>query len=408
MAGNPLPGQAAKPAKLGPARAVALAATPMTFHRSVVDATATYNDLYEPAITVSSHGAIYVSGHTAGADTLRSMAFVSRDDGASWSKLPDVGQVALPIAEGVGQGDEGILAADDQGHAWLYDSSWIVGTSFLYEWCDDGAQLCHVDPLAYDVQQSLAGACGPRTIDKPWLMYGHGELVMTNNGPGTGLNPDTQLQLGLWNATTNTPDWNTCAGQGGRPGIPAIRDADGLFAAPQAQGPESAPFMAITYGTDVHHLRVANAFPTFGDWVSCNAFNGASAFSHAGTYYVAGASTADVLTVAASADMENYTTTSLRLDGTLYFAWMTGSPHGEGALLTWAVAAPGDCLHPTFYAAHVGFAQGHDSGNGVGPDGRAYLAIFESAGACLGPEPEAFPGTHRPVKVYVQDGGPTL
>ncbi|MCA1814164.1 MAG: hypothetical protein LC624_09475 [Halobacteriales archaeon] len=401
----------------------------MRFDARTVGVGSTYWDLYEPAITVAGTGTIYVSGHTAAADTLRSAALFSRDDGRTWAKLPDLQAATIPVvAEGVGQGDEGILAADAQGNAWLYDSDWIAGTSFLYQWCNDGAALCHVDPMSYDTAQSVLGSCGPRTIDKPWIMYGHGKLVMVNNGPGLGIDPDTQLQLGLYDTAAQTHTWNTCAGAGGRPGVPAIRDSDGLFAAVDATGPEASPFLGVFWGTDIAQPRVSRAFDTFGDWVACNAFNGYGAFAATGTYYVAGASAQGTLTIAASTDMESFATASFALPGQLFYGWMTGSPTGEGALLSFAVTPLDDCLHPTYYAAHValvdgqvelsdvsvvahptnGAACGHYQGSSLGPDGRAYVVVFASAGGCLGPVPQATPGTHFPLKVYVQSGGPDV
>jgi len=134
------------------------------------------------------------------------------------------------------------------------------------------------------------------------------------------------------------------------------------------------------------------------------------------------------MTVAASADLRTFVNTSFDVAGQVYFAWMTGSMTGPGALLSWAVSPMNDCLHPTFYAAHVqlvngavqvsdvslvhkvdaGWVCGHYMGNAVDPQGRAVLVIFESPGGCLGPQPEVVPLTHRPLKLYVQDSGPTI
>jgi hypothetical protein len=426
-----MPGSAASPV-------AADADLPNTMHFAARPVTIPqlYNDEFEPAITMSRSGVLYVSGHVPLVDSARAVALFSKDDGRTWQKLPDVDTLAVPlVGEGVGQGDEGILAADAQGHAWLYDSAYVAGSSFVFEWCDDGARLCAANPLAYDYVDSETGACGPRPMDKPWTMAGHGHVLLFNNADHIA-SLDSVAQVALLDPATGAIDWNVCAGRGGRPGVPAIRDSDGMVAFPQATPWPIVQELDVSYGTDIHDLRTVRVSDADRDFTACGSFNGAGAFSAAGTYFLVGASHDRTLTVAASADMEHYQSLDLAVNGTVYYMWMTGNPNGEGALVTWAVVPDGECnrdgaggaapSHVAFYAAHLrlaggqlqmgdatfvhrmqdGEACGHFAGNTLGMDGRAYLVVYEGPSDCDGPVPGVVPLAVDPVTVYVQDAGP--
>ncbi len=87
----------------------------MTFGSGAIpQAVGVLQDLYEPTITVSGTGAIYVAGHVAGALTTGTPAFVSTNNGVTWKELPAVSTVNTYPVQGSAQpgGDEGIVVAD--------------------------------------------------------------------------------------------------------------------------------------------------------------------------------------------------------------------------------------------------------------------------------------------------------
>lgn len=412
------------------------------FRVAVPHAPSVYADMYEPHIVASGTGTLYVAGHTSGADTLRSPVWFSRDDGATWAPLPDIAPLppATTAAPGVGgrlgQGNEGGITADHTGRAWLYDAAWVQGTAPLYTWCDDGRRSCGFDPTALDEAQLLTTACGPdplpRFPDKPWARYGHGQVLLANVGLPNAFVDEFRAasMVGLYDPATGTKVWDTCVASGGMPGVPAIRDADGAIAVPQVlRTAEGQGFMAVHLGTDPRALQPSPPLlETPSSFNACAGFNGYSTFDQAGNLYVLYFQGPTRLAVSASADLAAFTHTTFPLEaGIVRFLWAEGSPRGEGALLTWAVAESCDNWAPTdFYAAHVRLVDrapvitdvstiaagvigvcGDYMGNDVGPDGRAYQAVHASVGACLD-TPDHLPLTDRPWRVYIQDGGPRL
>jgi hypothetical protein len=212
------------------------------------------------------------------------------------------------------------------------------------------------------------------------------------------------------------------------PGVPAIRDSDGMIAVPQMKrDAQQRPWMVVHTGTDVDAMSTTPLlFRIERSWQPCQLFNGYSDFSAAGTHYMFTATGDTTLAVTASIDLANFPTVVFDAGRPIRYMWVEGSKLGEGALLTWAVADDCNVLSPsTFYAAHVALIDGapvvsdvsvvvegvartcgHYMGNELGPDGRAYLVVHASPGGCLGPLPEFVPLTHEPWAIYVQDGGP--
>lgn len=390
----------------------------MMFHGSTVPAVGTVEDLYEPSIGVSPTGVLYAAGHSIGAFTQRAPAWVSRDDGASWSMLPGLApaQTGSYLADSVaaggqGEGDEGIVVADAAGHAWMLDNGPV--SDVLYSWCDDGRTLCGTDHLAYSVKDDLTvagGKCNEAGItDRPWLAHGHGKLLLENNGGGI-------MQLVLYDPATGRVSANDCAGSGSVPGAPAVRESDGLFIVPQVQGKN----MVVVRGTDPRTVTTVPVFASYGGF-DCSADFGFSAFSAAGTAYVAGGATNKSVKVAASPDGFSWKAATIATADPLAFMWVSGNPAGEGALLSWATTSDG-CGTFDYFAAHVrldatgapliqdvtkalsGFAGlcGDYATSGVGPDGRAYFATVNNGCGVTSP-----PGA-SPLQVWIQDGGPTL
>lgn len=432
-----LPGGAGRSAGEARGGPLMLAET-MTFAPSPVTAMpVSYWDLYEPAVAVSGTGAIYVTGHTLLADTLRSGAAVSRDGGDTWHPLPSLEEHALPIAEGLGQGNEGIIAADGTGRAWLYDAAWIAGSATLYGWCDDGARLCDLDPLAWDPLASALD-CAPTLPDRPWMAAGAGKLVLVQTGlyeptggvtGGSTVGPPGPAHIGLYDPDTGAKVWNNCAGFGGQAGPPSIR-ADGTFAVPQVRGVfEGDLHLAVMSGTDPRVLADARVMDVHTYWLDCQAFNAFGAFDAAGNYWMLAAVDEDTLGLAVSRDLRTFEVTTLDVGAPLHYLWLSGSKTGAGALLSWGTVEA-DCLHGSFYAAHgrlagdapviadastvvrqAGYVCGHYYGNDLGPDGRAHVVVFaEPGGNGCAPVPDrpALPLSRRPITVYIQEHGPTV
>jgi hypothetical protein len=368
-------------------------------------------DLYEPAVTVASTGAMYVSGHAPATATKRAEAFVSLDDGDTWAALP--GGVA---------GGEGVIATDDKRHAWMLDNG--VETATLYGWCDDGAELCTTDMAAWDPGMGIYG-CGleqPGFLDdRPWVAYGGDQLVLVNNGNGVA-------QVGLYDPATGARRWNMCAGTGWIPGPPAVR-ADGVFAVPMVAEDRLAFVLAsdhqgpleVLWGTDPAELTTTVVFPSVPINLGCGTNYGFAGFSAKGTLWVAAATGDKTFAVAASkdGDLARYRAREFDVGGDIAYLWLSASPAGEGALVSWATTTDA-CLHARFYVAHLALdgvprlrdvtlladdvigACGDYSGNALGPDGRAYVAVFSAAHGCL-----STPG-ERPLTIYVQEGGPRV
>lgn len=400
----------------------------------------TYHDLYEPHIAVAGTGTIYVTGHTMSSNSHHAPVYASRDDGASWEILPDPQPLPrdttrVPAIGGrVGQGNEGGLAVDDAGHAWLYDAAYMGGLTPVYSWCDDGRRSCGFEPDVFD-RAALAAPCpewpAPRFLDKPWARFGGGKLLLSNVAlPGPGVDEFRAASaVGLYDPATGEAEWNACIGAGGMPGVPANRAADGHIAMPQVQrGPTGEGWMRVHHGDALDAMRTSPPIvPAHKSWQICNTFNGYGDFGGTGDYFLATATGGSQIAVSATRDFEAFDTLTFDVDGLVRYLWLAGDPSGEGALVTWGVARDCDLYTPvTFYAAHVALAEdgiaigdvtrvasnlggtcGHYMGSDVGPDGRAYLVVHTSTGACGGAVPQNVPFTHTPWRIYVQDAGPT-
>lgn len=412
------------------------------FRVSIPHALSVWNDMYEPHLAIAGTGTIYVAGHTSAADTLHSPVWLSRDDGATWSPAPDIAPVQrslspVPSLAGrLGQGNEGGITADDTGRAWLYDAAWVQGTAPLYSWCDDGARSCGFEPFALDERQLLTTACGshalPRFPDKPWARYGHGQVLLANVGlRGVGVDEfEAASMVGRYDPATGATVWDTCVATGGMPGVPGVRDRDGMIAVPQVlRTPAGQGHMVVHLGPDPRALRPSPPlFESPTSFNPCAGFNGYGTFDAPGNLYVLSFQGPQRLAVTGSSDLAAFATTVFPVEGGIVrFLWAEGSPRGEGALLTWAVGPSCDNFEPvTFYAAHVRLVDGAPvvseasvidagilgvcgdyMGNEVGPDGRAYQAVHASVGACLD-TPDHLPLTDAPWRVYIQDGGPRL
>lgn len=411
------------------------------FRRARIEAaTSTWSDLYEPHVAVAGTGAIYVTGHTAAANTHRSPTFVSVDDGAAWRALPDPEPLPdatrdVPAIGGrVGQGNEGGIAADSSGRAWLWDAAWNAGTTPLYGWCDDGARACAFAPLAFDFAAHAESACGgdaPRLLDKPWARATDEIVLLASAGLPSGTVDEFNAAslLGAFDPATGEATWNVCAGVGGIPGVPALR-GDGYVAVPQVVRDENGlGSLALHHGPTVLDLATTPPLlPAHQSWQPCSLFNGYASFDARDTLYVAAGIGPGTLALAATRDFEAFETLAWNAGGRVRYLWVEGSLAGGGALVTWAVADSCAELVPlTFYAAHATLESGalalqrvsvvvadasspcgHYSGNDVGPDGRAYVVVEESPGGCQGPVPQYAPTLHAPWVLYVQDGGPTL
>src|SRR5438552_9450996 len=88
------------------------------------------NGLYEPTVVAAPCSdrqrcptgvVLYYSAHVVGLWTTRAPVFDSLDRGATWHTLPGLTPTGSTRAVGGAQGDEGIMAADGSGRAWLFD-----------------------------------------------------------------------------------------------------------------------------------------------------------------------------------------------------------------------------------------------------------------------------------------------
>lgn len=399
-----------------------------------------YFDMFEPHMAVSGTGAIYVTGHAMASDVSRSPAFVSVNDGATWAELPDPAPLppataALPVLGGrIGQGNEGGLAADEAGRAWLYDAAWIAGTAPLYGWCDDGARSCAFEPEVMDREALLLQPCPTevRTLDRPWARAAGGKVLLSNLGLRTAVVDESRAvtMLGLYEPASGAARWNTCVGVGGMGGVPALRASDGLIAMPQVmRTPDGQGWLRVHHGTDPLDLALSPPVLRMpSSWQLCQHFGSYSDFDAAGTFHVFAGLAPRTVAVAVSRDLATFATLTFDPGGYVKYMWLEGSKTGEGALITWAAAPDCDDYSPsTFYAGHVVLEQGqavlrdvsrvvegvtgtcgHYMGNDLGPDGRGYLIVHASPGACLGAQPYFLPETHIPWTLYVQDAGPVL
>jgi hypothetical protein len=284
--------------------------------------------------------------------------------------------------------------------------------------------------------------------DRPWSAYAGGKLLLTSN-PAGGPNQigilDVSSGFSTMYSLGHVPDgidWNLCAGPGGSiPGVPDIR-ADGLFAAPQRAG--QTLYVTLGNADDVMDIQMVEAFnyTSIGEITSVY---GHTVFDAEGDLFVGisnntrkevctngvsvtGASTTSCsmvpdkggFIVSSSTDGgETFTQTNFTTDKPLRHFYMDANEQGPGALVVWAVE--GDEVGYDWFIGHVGMdANGtpilerialaieegpapsaHVTGAAVGPDGRAYLAMYTNrAGSVQAP-------TH-PLSVYIQESGPTL
>jgi hypothetical protein len=438
-----------------------LVTTAMTFSESVVAAAMSVtNDLYEPTLEVSDTGVIYITAHTIVADTTGAPAFMSHDDGATWSQLPFLGPLAMPEpVHGATPppSDEMFLVAGDDG--WLYGVDITLATFPVNAWSGDGAQLAYHNPNAYDERQSVlqASDCIPVPVkDRPWAAYANGTLLMVSNpaaGPaqiGVLAVPPIlplvgEVPVGLGTGLGGW--WNLCAGLGihagdsSIPGIPDIRP-DGLFAVPQRGygvifgGPhEGTPYLYLIMGNkqNIFNLDIRPVFPhtTGGEITSVY---GHAVFDADGTLFVgitnntaldADGNRTGRFRLAVSTDSGETFTDRIFTTGRgapVRHIYMDANEGGPGALVVWAVDgderdAEGNAVTFDWYVAHLHVdADGrpglhnvalaidegpqpsaHVTGAAVGPDGRAYLATFVAGG--MG---------STPLSVWVQQDGPTL
>ena len=423
----------------------------MTFLPRVVTAAIDYTgDLYEPTMEVCDDGSIYITGHTILVDTTGAPVFGSHDDGATWEQLPFLQSLALP---GPVQGatpppsDEIFLSCGDDG--WLYGVDITLATFPVNGWSGHGSALSYHNPNAYDEAQvsdaSTESGCVPAPAkDRPWGAYANGTLLMVSN-PASGpaqvgiLDVPPMLPVSV-GATVGGASWNLCAGPGGLPascnipGIPDIR-ADGTFVVPQRC--EGRLYLVVGDKSDIEATSLLELYDltTAGEITSVY---GITAFDRAGDLFVAITNN----TVTREANEVTLKDGGLRLslstDGAQTFTHrdyaMTGKPlrhlymdandFGPGALVVWAVDgttvnADGNAIAWDWYVGHaqagadglpeltgvyLAIDEGpqpsaHVTGAAVGPDGRAYLAMYEGL-------PQLSGGT--PLSVYVQGSGPTL
>ncbi|MCA1812974.1 MAG: hypothetical protein LC624_03365, partial [Halobacteriales archaeon] len=306
------------------------------------------------------------------------------------------------------------------GHAWMLDNG--PGWETLYTWCGDGAEMCASDAQAWDAGPGMMGcALDPPGVldDRPWVAYGHGKLVLVNNGNGVA-------QVGLYDPATQARAWNMCAGRGWIPGPPAVREADGMFAVPLVASQRLAFLLADTregpltvlLGQDPMALRTATVLGTVPTNLACGTNYGFAGFTRQGTLVVAAATDARHIAVAASDDLRTWRVSTFDAGGDVGYLWLSAGP-GQGALLSW-VTTEDACLAGDFHVAHVDLAAaprlrdamvlaadvagpcGDYSGSALGPDGRAYVAVFSAPHGCLD-----LPGD-APLTLYVQTGGPTV
>lgn len=392
----------------------------------VGEAVSLSSDLYEPTIEVSDTGVIYITGHTVLVDTTGAPVWFSKDDGATWAQLPFAGPAALPSplhGATPPPSDEIFLAAGDDG--WLYGVDITLFSYPVNAWSGDGAELAYHNPNAYPEGQTAMQAqeCEPLPIkDRPWGAYENGTLLMVSN-PGGG-----PAQIGVMEmppalpggvGTAATADWNLCAGPGGSiPGIPDIR-ADGRFAVPQMSG--GSLYLVVGNKSDVMDTRIVEVFEVDSQ-DEITSFYGIAAFDAEGSLFVGISNNTDhktpigQLLIAASPDGgETFAQRTFSMGkGPIRHFYMDANENGPGALVVWAV--DGDDGFD-WYTAHVQVAHdgapilenvvlaidegpmpsAHVTGAAVGPDGRAYLAMYERGGA-----------GSTPLSVYVQMTGPAL
>ena len=420
-------------------------------------------DLYEPTMEVCADGSIYITAHTILVDTTGAPVFGSHDDGATWAQLPWLQSLRLPEpVQGATPppSDEIFLACGDDG--WLYGGDITLATFPVNGWSGNGAMHAYHNPNAYDEAEmrdaSTESGCVPAPAkDRPWTAYSNGTLLLVSN-PASGpaqvgiLDVPPMLPVGV-GATVGGASWNLCAGPGTTPascnipGIPDIR-ADGTFAVPQRC--EGSMWLVVGNKADLGAVSHVELFEhgTAGEITSVYGIAGFDATGD--LFFGITNNTYHRETVNATDPLGRPTTRTVTVpdNGTLRFAvsqdggatfvdrsfTFTGSPlrhfymdpndFGTGALAVWAVEgesedADGNAEAWDWYVGHVQVGadgapeltgvhlvinegpmpSAHVTGAAVGPDGRAYIAMYSSRAILAG---------STPLSVYVQQDGPTL
>lgn len=432
----------------------------MTFLESTVDAAVDFTgDLYEPTMEVCADGSIYITAHTILVDTTGAPVFGSHDGGATWAQLP-LGPMGIS-SPGPVQGatpppsDEIFLACGDDG--WLYGGDITLATFPVNGWSGNGAELAYHNPNAYDEAEvrdaSTESGCVPAPAkDRPWVAYSNGTLLMVSN-PASGpaqigtleVPPMLPVSLG---ATVGGGSWNLCAGPGGLPascnipGIPDMR-ADGQFAVPQrCQG---RLYLVTGNKADIEAVSLVEVFDhTSGGEIT--SVYGIAAYDAAGTLFVG-------ISNNTAPDDDGNRTGQMRfaasLDGGETFQervfvtgegahlrhfYMDANDFGPGALVVWAVDGEKDAEgnsdaydwymghlqvdadgRPVLENVHLAIDEGpqpsaHVTGAAVGPDGRAYTAMYRSSSTQVAPPfgPNVPTPNHTPLSVFIQVDGPVL
>jgi hypothetical protein len=421
----------------------------MTFLESVVSPAVHFgHGLYEPTIDVSDSGVIYISSHTTGVDTTGAPAYYSDDDGETWEQLPFAGPAQLP---GPAQGgtpppsDEIFIVAGDDGQAWGVDIT--LATFPVNGWCEDAAEHCYHNPDAYDEARAQTArldaatgeddSCSVTNLnDRPWAAYANDKLLMVNNpgGPvqiGT-LDVPPANYVDTWNPVDG-PTWNLCAGSGngGIPGIPAMRD-DHFFAVPQKQNGE----VVVVTGNaeDVTNVEEHHVFANENEPVSAIGEYGQAVFDAEDQLFVAamnnsattpGPNNGGIHLATSTDDAQTFTENTIRFDRPVSSIYIDGNEHGPGAIINWGLveeeSGPTDWYighlrtdangQPVIENATLAVEDGppasrHIQGAAAGPDGRGYMILSEVE-ANDDVEMAQNAGT-TPLSVVVQDEGPTL
>ena len=426
---------------------------PIVLVPSIVDAAVDYTgDLYEPTIEVCEDGSIYITAHTIAADTTGAPVFGSHDQGATWQQLPWLQALALPTpVQGATPppSDEIFLACGDAG--WLYGVDITLATYPVNAWADNGARHAYYNPNAYNEAEVVTDAdtesgCVPVPAkDRPWGAYENGTLLMVSNPAGG------PAQVGVMAAPPAlaaeaggavSTQWNLCAGPGGSiPGIPDIR-ADGQFVVPQLADGKLA--LVLGDKADIEATEVYDVFDTTTGGEITSVY-GIAAFDANGTLFVGISNNtykgtgeqrklADGgIQLAVSHDAgASFVDRVFSFPGKpLRHFYMDANENGPGALVVWAVDGEEDGNgnqqgydwyvghlrsglegRPELTGVHLVIEAGpqpsaHVTGAAVGPDGRAYLAMYEPASQPVGPL-SAPKTAGTPLSVYIQTGGPTL
>lgn len=427
--------------------------------------------VYEPTIDVGPEGNLYVSAHSTQVGRYPAPAYVSTDDGKTWSSMALVAnyqgkpseQMSAPLFS-----DEVFIVAGEKGQAWGADCCNERNEFPVVGWCSNGAEVCDynqnaVDHSRYALDASPSCVASPGT-DRPWLAYAGGKLLMVNN-PGGALvsaNGQIPLQVGSMDVPPLVPfaytglawgaQWNLCASTGGFiPGIPDMRN-DHFFAVPQwidfdkgGCGPGSHYDVVTGNADDMHALKQKTVFqnshvaPAETDSTPSNVGQyGQAAFDAKGALYVGAMNNTPLkdekgncvakpgegaIHLAVSRDdAKTFVETTIHLSRPVSSLYMDGNRRGEGALVSWG-EVDGD--HTDWYVGHL-----YPNADGTLRLDDVMLALDDGPeasrhvqGAALGPDGRAYlalsmnsqnPGGAQakpgdtPLRVAVQHEGPTM